>query len=53
MGKRKHTSVRKEVSMTASVFIIKPSETEKLLGTQHSFTSLLNGITTYEIMIVP
>ena len=34
MGSRKHTAKRKQVSMMAGDFIIKPSETEKLLGGQ-------------------
>ena len=34
MGSRKHASKRKEVSLLAEGFVIKPSETEKLLGGQ-------------------
>jgi hypothetical protein len=34
MGSKKHTAARKEVSITASGHLIKPTDTEKLLGGQ-------------------
>ena len=34
MGSKKHVSKRREVSMLAGGFVIKPSESEKLLGGQ-------------------
>ena len=47
MGSRKHAAKRKEVSLLAEGFVIKPSETEKLLGGQ--LHQVLNGINIFEI----